>query len=237
MAGNTEYLTLVRRRRNPARLRQWNASIGNGDDLKLAVTIYDQETDAAPLNVSSAHWAMSFWRDRDGSSCGYRDYGWPSFFGNSNPGSASGSITVAGAIVAGAPGRANVLVPTSVTSTMLGRYRFAFQMQMPSGMSSDIEGELTVLPSAGLTPVAYSAFTLGQSLLGGPDILGGGGLDADGFSVPLAALVPSIVPGSPALSQAQLNLAALLQTVQALPTSLPASAGKLWLNGGVLCVS
>ena len=52
-----------------------------------------------------------------------------------------------------------------------------------------------------------------------------------------APVVPSIVPGSPALSQAQLNLAALLQTVQALPTSLPASAGNIWLNNGVLCVS
>jgi len=188
MAGNTEYITLVRRRRNPTRLRQWNATIGNGDDLKLAVTLYDQETDAAPLDVSAAHWAMSFWRDRDSSSWGYRDYGWPSFFGNPNPGGASGSITVAGVMVAGAPGRVNVLVPTTITSNMLGRYRFAFQMQMPSGMSSEIEGELTVLPSAGLSPVAYSPFILGQSLLGGPDILGYSGLDADGFSVPLGAI-------------------------------------------------
>jgi hypothetical protein len=185
---STFHVATSRQQRNPVRVQEWNGTLRAGDDLKLALTCYtDDNGTLADLTSSRSQMAL-YYDERHGhgwGSGGYCcDYGWgwvtyPRTPVQTTPGYAAGSAW---------PGQVNFYLPPDTTKTLMGRYRMLLELDMADGTSTQVEGILQM--RGGITNTlghGIGPFILGQSLLGGPDVLAGllndagQAVDVDGF--------------------------------------------------------
>jgi hypothetical protein len=231
----TFHLATSPQARSPVRPQQWNGSIRAGDDLKLALTVYaDDSGTVAALPGSRSRLAL--YCDQSGhdgwGAC--RDYGWGWYSGPATPaqqvdGYAAGSAW---------PGQINFALAAASTIGMRGRYRMLLELDMDDGSSTQVEGILQV--RGGITNtlghVGRSIFILDQSLLDGPDILAGllndagAAVDADGF--PLVALSGGVLVAPASVPLFTLVATGLIATGTNQATALPLTALTNVLTGG-----
>jgi len=186
-------LATSRQTRNPVRVQQWNASIRAGDDLKLALTVYNDDSGTlAPVAGSFAR--LSLFADHRGGIAASPDYGLGWFTGGSVIG---GPLLAVDGIVVSAslPGRINFYMPGATTRGLWwGRYRLAIQVDLYDGESSAVEGVMQVRePWFNIATLGHTVRTYFQAdrsqLDAGIDglapLLNDAGLpvDADGFPV------------------------------------------------------
>lgn len=241
----TQYLSTSRVSRTPVRVQQWNASMRAGDDFKLALTIFNDDF-GTPAQVGSSVSQILLWPDEQGypHSCDYA-FAWATG-GSPIPGPIGWIRQVVGFTTPLRQGGINFALPAANTTSLLGRYHLAIQVDLPDGTYSQVEGVLQVRQSwraRGFTlpHVDANYFTLDSSELDGPMLLApavvnGVPVDLDGFpligtATSSGGIVPP-VPPSPGLT-----VASLTTLLAGLPTTLPAVPGVLWMDGGVLAVS
>lgn len=118
-------VALIRQRRNPARIAYRTYEIVQGEDVQLAVTVWNRDTDAQPVDVSNTMlWMALFRRDGcgdygwDGCGSGWRyDYGWV------RPAGCFPVAQVLG-VLPGDRGRVDINLTRDVTICLGGRYQF-----------------------------------------------------------------------------------------------------------------
>ncbi len=113
-------IALVRQRRNPARINYRSYEIVQGEDVQLAVTVWNKDTDAQPVDVSGTALFMSLFRQND---CGGYAGGWGYDYGHVYPAGRFAVAQVAG-VPAGDRGRVDINLTRDVTAGLSGRYWF-----------------------------------------------------------------------------------------------------------------
>lgn len=228
----TFYLSTSRYVRNPVRVQTWNASIRAGDDFKLALTLYADD-DGTPAIVLGSNSLFALWPD-DHTYPHSWDYGLGSYTGGTTiPGPGIPIIKDPGFVTTSRPGGINFSISGGVTAGLVhGRYRLAIVVDLPDGSFTQVEGILQVRGSCGLrAPLLLHTsgvfFSLDVSELN---------------TAILAALVENGIPcdrdGFPLLIiTSDAAVTALTTLIAGLPTTLPLTAGVLWLNGGLLSIS
>lgn len=226
--------SVSRQVRNPVRAPVWNGSIRAGDGLKFALSVYADDNANAAI-VDNCQALLALWPEQSHAavSC---DYGLSWFTGGS-PIPYAGGMPVAqasGFATPVRPGGINFYLPASITQGLYGRYRLAVMVDLPDGSFSMLEGVLQIraqwfVAAPLLAHTQGVLFSLDVSALDSALlaalVVNGVPCDADGFPLLIGGSVDGV------------SAAALAQIIATLPTVLPASAGQLWLNSGVLSVS
>jgi hypothetical protein len=223
--------------RSPIRLQQWNCSIRSGDDFKLAVTVYQDNTGAlCDVTNSQSRLVLKPERDRagwngwgwaGGGSCGYD--GWDYGLGYITLDGGM-TITAPGYVAIGSAGRLNFALQGSQTQCMRhGRYLLSVQIDLADGEYSQVEGVLQVREGSRLydqTHVVVPYFQLDATPLDTAPIVplnyDGVAVDQDGF--------PEIqqVNGG---QTAQLGIGVLGEMVLGEPPALVSGYGRQALLG------
>jgi hypothetical protein len=131
----------------------------------------------------------------------------------------------------------------SASGAVSGSGFSAFMASPPAlGGTAPSSGAFTSLSASGaVTGAGFTALLAPYATLASPVLTGTPSLPTGTTAVTQAASDNSTKVATTAYVQANLAPTALLATMQALiaslPTSLPATSGKLWNNGGVLSVS
>lgn len=167
-------IALIRQRRNPARIAHRTYEIVQGEDVQLAVTVWNRDTDAQPVDVSGTMLFMSLFRQHGcgggGDWGGYgggwcRDYGWV------YPAGRFAVAQVAG-VLTGELGRVDINLTRDVTSGLGGRYWFLlYAVNTPVVSGGDFSG--ADFSAADFlvdgAPAVASTTVLGQGIL---DVVG-----------------------------------------------------------------
>lgn len=220
------------------RVQEWNATIRAGDDFKLAITVYGDDDGAAAI-VTSSFSLLALWHDEGGypHSCDY-GLGWATG-GSIIPGVGAPMIQSSGFVTSVRAGGINFSLSGTQTAALFGRYRLVVLVDLPDGSFTAFEGYLQVRGTRMHRTVPLLIHTTGVFMT----------LDVSQLdNAILAALVINNIPvdqdGFPLLivtdtggGGADLTLAALTALILTLPTTLPAQAGVLWLDGGILALS
>lgn len=231
--------------RSPVRVQQWNATIRAGDDVKLALTVYADDT-GTPSVMDGSFSRLSLWPDERRGYDRTPDYGLSWYTGGTvigRPGTSAlqvdGYVPDIGGIPF--PGRINFFIPgTTSAGLFCGRYRLCIQVDLADGEYSQVEGILQVREAWARPSLIHQQrafFGLDISQLNGPAILAaavsGAGIpvDLDGF-----LLAPAYVP-SGQLPSGVVTVAEVPGLAAILPTTLPGTAGIFWNDGGLLCIS
>lgn len=220
-----------REMRSPVRPQVWNASVRAGDDFKLAVTLYADD-DGTAAAVDGSYSLLSLWHeDHYPHSCDY-GLGWATG-GSAIPGVGAPMIQSSGFATTARPGGINFSLSGTQTASLFGRYRLVVMVDLADGSFTQFEGILQIrgtrmqMGTPLLLHTAAVFFTLDVSLLDNAIlaalVINGVPVDQDGF--PLLTLPTDE------------GIAALTDLLLSLPTTLPAAAGILWNNGGVICLS
>jgi hypothetical protein len=192
-------LATTRRVRDPVRVQEWDASIAAGDDFKIALTVYGDDSGVA-ADVTGSRSRLALWPEdylqRHGRSS---DYGASAYTGGSDiPSPHLTTCSVDGSVTTIRAGGVNFLVPSAVTSRMRRRYRMALSVDLADGSFCQVEGVLQLRHHVGhhVVPAVYTFFTLDISQLDvailAPAVVGGVITDLDGFF--LANPDPAIPP-------------------------------------------
>lgn len=226
-------LSSSRELRNPVRVQTWNASTRGGDDFKLALTLYADD-DGTPAIVAGSYSLLVL--RREGHHAHSWDYGlgWATG-GSAIPGIGAPCMQSAGFITSVRPGGINFSLSQAQTAQLSGRYHLLLMVDLPDGSFTQVEGVLQVRGGLWnhvplLLHTAGVFFTLDVSQLDNAILAAlvenGVPVDQDGFPL----LITDGIPGN-------LTVAALTQLLLSLPTTLPATAGVLWLDGGIPALS
>lgn len=193
----THRLATMRDERNPVRVQQWNATMRAGDDFKLALTVYADDSGVASV-VAGSRSQLALWPDERRGFMNSPDYGWGWWTG-ATFGPGFPAQIVAGFVTTVRPGGINFAMPGSTTSMLVyGRYRLSVQIDLPDGEFSQVEGILQVReawarPGLGHVPTT-SFFQLDVSQLDvgilAPGQIGNLPIDADGFFLTTANFAP-----------------------------------------------
>lgn len=223
-----------REMRSPVRVQEWNATIRAGDDFKLAITLYGDD-DGTPAIVSTSNSLLALWHEGHYPHSWDYGLGWATG-GSAIPGVGAPMLQSPGFVTTVRPGGINFSLSQAQTAMLWGRYRLVVLVDLPDGSFTAFEGYLQVRPtqmqqgSPLLLHVDGVFFTLDVSQLDNAILAAlvenGIPVDQDGFPL----LIITSLPGG-------LTLASLTALVLSLPTTLPATAGVLWLDGGVLAIS
>lgn len=230
----TQYLSTSRVSRSPVRVQTWNCSIRAGDDFKLAVTLYGDDI-GTPAIVTGSNSLLALFREGGDypHSCDY-GLGWATG-GSAIPGPYFPSLQSPGFMTPVRGGGLNFSLTGTTTAGLFGRYRLAIMVDLPDGSFTQVEGILQVRNAywmrAPLLPHTSGVFfTLDVSQLDNAIlaalVVNGIPTDQDGFPL----LIVDTVSGT-------ITIAGLTQLLLTLPTTLPAVANQLWLDGGVLALS
>jgi len=139
----THRLATMRDERTPVRVQQWNATMRAGDDFKLALTVYTDDT-GVPAEVTGSRSRLALWPDERRGFMNSPDYGWGWWTG-ATFGPGSPAQLIAGFVTTIRPGGINFAMPGSTTSTLVyGRYRLSVQVDLPDGEFSQVEGILQI---------------------------------------------------------------------------------------------
>lgn len=131
MQGFAEPMALCVRRRNPTRVPRRNVFVVSSDTPVLALTIYQQDTDPAPIDITTAAFVLSIYRDLD-TRRGCWDYG---FVAPSHPFLVA---QFAGIAVDPVNGRVDIPLMASVSPWIEGRYWFDLTMSYPYDATTGI---------------------------------------------------------------------------------------------------
>lgn len=230
----TFYVSTQRIVRNPVRVQTWDASIRAGDDFKLALTLYADDVGTAAA-VDASYSLLSLWHEGHyPHSCDY-GLGWATG-GSAIPGVGAPMIQSSGFATTVRPGGINFSLTGTQTASLFGRYRLVVMVDLADGSFTQFEGILQIRGTRlqrGVPLLLHTAgvfFTLDVSQLDNAIlaalVINGVPVDQDGF--PLLIITET---GS------GLSLDTLTQLILSLPTTLPATAGVLWLDGGILALS
>lgn len=168
-------LALVRRRRNPVRSgARRDLAVAQGDELRLAVSVWEADGAAGPLDVTGARLALSVLlrcspSAAEGGCAGRID-------GAADYAAAAAAPVLWqgwGTVVDAAAGWFDVRVPGAVTAGWGGRYRFVLQLDYDGSAAALAQGVLHVLPGPVLTPASLPApFVLDEAACDGPNLIG-----------------------------------------------------------------
>lgn len=229
----TFYVSTERVNRNPVRVQTWNASIRAGDDFKLAVTLYGDDN-GTPAIVTGSNSLLVLRREGDHPHSWDYGLGWATG-GSAIPGVGAPCVQSSGFATSVRPGGINFSLSQAQTAQLFGRYHLLLLVDLPDGSFTQFEGIIQIRGGVWnnvplLLHAAGVFFTLDVSQLDNAIlaalVVNGVPTDQDGF--PLL-----IITGS----DDSLTLASLTQLILSLPTTLPGTAGVLWLDGGILALS
>lgn len=168
MADLVYDLALVRQRRNIARLNDRTIRIVQGEDVQLAITVWDKDTDLRPADTSSTDAWLTLVRDRDWAQGGLltgHDYGWGAFCGGYPSIRVQGTVPQTGTDAD--RGRINVGLSAAVTAALGGRYRFILQANSQSSVTVLAQGILDVeIDCWAQTPLLVPVTLAGSGAIG-----------------------------------------------------------------------
>jgi hypothetical protein len=190
--------------RNPVRVQTWNGSIRAGDDFKLALTVFTDDS-GTPAQVAGSRSRLTLWPDRSRGFGSSPDYGFAWFTGGSLINSPGIRVQTDGLVTPVRDGGINFAIPASTTAGMwLGRYRLVLQVDLPDGEFSQVEGILQVRerwqPSGlGHTPGVFFQLDVSQLDLAilAPVLVGGVPVDDDGFFLLTSDFQPVLPANAP----------------------------------------
>lgn len=219
-----------REMRSPVRAQEWNASIRAGDDFKLAVTLYGDD-DGTPAIVDGSNSLLVL--RREGHHPHSWDYGlgWATG-GSAIPGVGAPCMQSVGFVTTVRPGGVNFSLSQAQTAQLWGRYHLILMVDLPDGSFTQFEGVIQVRSGLWsrapmLLHTAGVFFTLDVSQLDNAIlaalVINGVPVDQDGFPLLILSTDEAI--------------ATLTELFLSLPTTLPATAGVLWNDGGVIALS
>ena len=151
-------MTLAVQRRSPLRVPRRDILVAASDTPTLELTLYQSETDTAPLNVSDIAVTISVYRERDQvRRCGWADYG---FYHGGLPFIVA---TFPGSVVDAANGRIDVPVQANLGQWVIGRFWFEMTVSRASAATTGIG----VLVGPGAAPVDYGQgnYTIAEGVI------------------------------------------------------------------------
>lgn len=160
MADLIQEIALIRQRRNPARMARRNIQIVQGEDVWLALTVWNKDTDTDPADTSGTDaWLSLFREGRDCYRQGY-DYGmWHGGWGDAE-------VRVMGTLP-GNPGRIDIVLGADVTVMLHGRYSWLLQANSQGNVSVLSRGVLDVVGAPwGASPVLVPGVGIGPGDIG-----------------------------------------------------------------------
>lgn len=228
----TFYVGTSRVNRNPVRVQTWNASIRGGDDFKLAVTLYGDDS-GTPAIVTGSNSLLVLRRECNVPHSWDYGLGWATG-GSAIPGYPGACLQSPGFVTTVRAGGINFSLSQAQTAQLFGRYHLMVLVDLPDGSFTQFEGIIDVrggtwnqMPLLLHTAGVFLTLDISQ-------------LD----NAILAALVENGIPvdqdGFPLLQISSVNgqtIQALTTLLLSLPTTRPAVAGVLWLNNGVPQIS
>lgn len=164
----------------PVRIPTWNGTIRAGDDLKLALTLLNDDGET-PAQVEGSNSCLVLCPDERRAWSHDYGLGWATW-------AAGATKRIAGYTVPDQPGRLNFQLPADATGDLFGRYRLFVEVDLYDGGYTELEGILQVRPGKnelgnaarvyfqpGITPIGVGIIP-GNEINGVPT-------DADGFYV------------------------------------------------------
>lgn len=189
-------LATRRETRNPVRVQQWNATMRAGDDFKLALTVYGDDS-GSPSVVLGSRSQLVLWPDDRRYTLNSWDYGLGWFTG-ATYGPGFPSVIVAGFTTPMRGGGINFALPAATTVNLIcGRYRLSVQIDLPDGEFSQVEGILQVRERWARPGLGHVPFTAAQLAAIVPPLalINGQFVDADGFFLLTADFREGARPG------------------------------------------
>ena len=183
---------------NPITAQVWNVSIRRGDDVTIALTVYEDDS-ATPLDVSAAR-SRLYLRPDGYSERFHWDYG-RGWLGDAGyPDCGADMVMQDGLAVPSALGRINFVLTAGQTLLLHGRYRMLLQVALNDGSVPTVEGILQLRAGGAVTPAAMlPSAVFGIGALDPP-------LGAPGIGIfDNVALLPTALPGQGVLGQFRLG--------------------------------
>ena len=179
---------------NPVRAQEWNVSIRRGDDVRIALTVYDDDG-GLPTDVTGAQARLYLRSDGYGERILW-DYGRGWISNASVLDCGTDQIIRDGLVTVGLLGRIDFSLAAADTTTLHGRYRMLLQVVLFDGSTTQVEGILQM--RAGGAVISPATLPLGVFGIGAFNpAIGGPGLglfDNIGLLPDVIITPPIIVP-------------------------------------------
>lgn len=147
MAGSfAEPISICVARRNLARIARRDILVQASDTPVLTATIYQRDTDAAPLDITGASFVMSLYRERDENRWGWWDWDYGAYWRDFLP---YVVIQFPGVVVDAAAGRVDFRPVGNPQQWIVGRYAFEITMSYAPTVNATVPGDFSPLDFSG----------------------------------------------------------------------------------------